>query len=371
MRSGKQSMGTGKLKGLRRFTQDDVYYVYHRATGVRLPDLPENDKRFLKAYLEAEKQIEAPATPRKRSAAPKAGTLSYGWRMFIASDDFKELSEGYRVRLQAHADEIMATGGNVPIRGIRPEIIEKDLADMPEATTRNAKRMRMKTWRALFAFLKSENEIEKNYALLAEMPKARKGKKHQPWTSTHIDLFRKRWPLETSQRLAMELMLFFGCRICDAVRLGPGMVDKEGWLKYVQKKTKGEVEVQFDRPLPSFADHEAYDFLRRSIATQKERHLTWMVTDHGSARSEKAASNWFSASCRAAGLKNDQRRTAHGLRSTCLNRLSEAGASTHQIGAWAGHESLKEIEGYTKSAEKRRMLSANEPDTQIVQVVKS
>ncbi len=37
-------------------------------------------------------------------------------------------------------------------------------------------------------------------------------------------------------------------------------------------------------------------------------------------------------------------------------RHAERGANIHQIAAWSGHETLKEIERYTKRAEKRRML---------------
>jgi len=36
---------------------------------------------------------------------------------------------------------------------------------------------------------------------------------------------------------------------------------------------------------------------------------------------------------------------------------AESGANIHQIAAWSGHEPLKEIERYTKRAEKRRLLS--------------
>ncbi|WOI56723.1 hypothetical protein [Palleronia sp. LCG004] len=36
---------------------------------------------------------------------------------------------------------------------------------------------------------------------------------------------------------------------------------------------------------------------------------------------------------------------------------AERGANIHQIAAWSGHETLKEIERYTKRAERRRLLS--------------
>ncbi|MGC3938297.1 tyrosine-type recombinase/integrase [Roseobacter sp. EG26] len=216
-----------------------------------------------------------------------------------------------------------------------------------------------------------KKKIDKDPAMLVEMPKAGKPNKHKPWTIAHVKAFRNRWPIDTQQRLALEIMLFFGARICDAVRLGPGMVEADGWLRYTQKKTGGEVEVPFDRALPDFADHEAYDHLIAALDSRTELHMTWLVTAYGSSRSEKAASNWFSEACRKAGLESETRRTAHGLRSTCLVRMSERGASTHQLGAWAGHESLSEIEAYTKSAAKRALLSGNEKGTQIVQVVES
>jgi hypothetical protein len=58
-------------------------------------------------------------------------------------------------------------------------------------------------------------------------------------------------------------------------------------------------------------------------------------------RSEKAISNWFSEAAREAALRGY---TAHGLRKTRAIALAEAGATHHQIGAWTGHDSLKEIE---------------------------
>lgn len=99
--------------------------------------------------------------------------------------------------------------------------------------------------------------------------------------------------------------------------------------------------------------------------------MTWLVTAYGSARSEKAASNWFSKAYREAGLKDEDRRTEHDLRVTCATRMAELGASTHQLGAWTGHESLSEIEDYTKAAAKKALLTQNKMGTEIVQATKS
>lgn len=366
-RSGRSIRKSPKLKGIRRVKQDGKIYRYHRATGLRLPDdLPEDHADFLAAYLDAEKAHSEGKAETKRTYKPKSGTLAHSWWLFCKSDEFADLSEGYRRRMQAHGDAICETGGKVPINQIRPYHIENDIAELE----RNAARTRLKTWRKFLAWAKPRL-VEKNWAIFVDMPKAKKGERHKRWSDEHIQAFRNCWPTNTPQRLAMELMLFTGMRICDAVRCGPRWIDRDGWMTFQQKKTKGSVLIAFDREQPEFADFEAYQCLKQCIEELEERHLTWLATTHGRQRSEKAASNWFSEACRKAELKNDDRRTAHGLRDTCCSRLAERGATTHQLMTWSGHETLDEAERYTKEAEKKKVLSVDRTGTNIVQVRKS
>jgi integrase len=49
-------------------------------------------------------------------------------------------------------------------------------------------------------------------------------------------------------------------------------------------------------------------------------------------------------------------KSAHGLRKALAIALADAGATTHQISAWTGHESLKEIEHYTRQSNRRRAV---------------
>ncbi|WP_243697944.1 hypothetical protein [Rhodovulum bhavnagarense] len=46
-----------------------------------------------------------------------------------------------------------------------------------------------------------------------------------------------------------------------------------------------------------------------------------------------------------------------GLGTAPLILHAERGATTHQIAAWSGHESLKEVERYTKRVNRRRLLT--------------
>lgn len=51
------------------------------------------------------------------------------YRNYVRSDTFKSLSSGYRKILHSHADNIMATGGNVPISQIGTKHNRKDRAE--------------------------------------------------------------------------------------------------------------------------------------------------------------------------------------------------------------------------------------------------
>jgi integrase len=42
--------------------------------------------------------------------------------------------------------------------------------------------------------------------------------------------------------------------------------------------------------------------------------------------------------------------SAHGLRKACAMALAEAGATAHEIASVTGHQSLEEIERYTRDA---------------------
>ncbi|SHJ74475.1 Phage integrase family protein [Palleronia salina] len=135
-------------------------------------------------------------------------------------------------------------------------------------------------------------------------------------------------------------------------------MDEDGWLVFVQKKTKSEVSVPFDRALPHFAVAEDLVHLRRAIDAMGPRRATFMLTEHGKARSSKGASQWFSERARMAKLPAGK--TSHGLRKSRMILHAERGANIHQIAAWSGHETLKEIERYTKKAERRRILTPNQ-----------
>ncbi len=121
-------------------------------------------------------------------------------------------------------------------------------------------------------------------SVAVERRKVKKSSGYEPWTVSDIDNFRDHWPITFPQRLAFELLHWTAARSSDAVRLGLGMVDRQGWLVFRQQKTGGEVAIPFKRALPDFAVGMQAD-LDVLIATisHAPRHMTWLVPKFGAA----------------------------------------------------------------------------------------
>lgn len=90
------------------------------------------------------------------------------------------------------------------------------------------------------------------------------------------------------------------------------------------------------------------DFLR----SDSFRKMAKGTQAYGKARSEKAASQWFAAACRAAGVT----KTAHGLRKYRGAILSETGATLTQRKNWLGHRTEAESDHYAQSASAAKIM---------------
>lgn len=141
------------------------------------------------------------------------------------------------------------------------------------------------------------------------------------------------------------------------------MVTKDGWLTFRHVKTGGEVSIPYARSLPEFACGMGTDLtLPKSAIAAAPRHMTWLVTAHGKARSVKTFSSWFAGAAAAGGAEG---KSAHGLRKSRAMALAEAGATAHKIAAWSGHESLSQMQRYSKAADRKRILSSTDRERKL------
>ena len=319
----------------------------------KMPAAPLRSSTFLQRYAEAltlwNTMQQDPTCTGHTGVAP--GSLAEAAAMYKASHGFSLLAPATRSVRRKRLEGMIDLYGAAQVAGLQQQHVNKDLSRFNGHAARN----HLKMWRHFAKFLMSEYGIADPTDGVARA-KVAQSDGHEPWSLHDIAHFRKMYPLARSERLCMELLYWTGARIGDAVKLGRGHVTRDGWLSFKQGKTGGPVDVPFVRQLPDFALADADDLrlLHASIDAQPIKHMTYLCTQKGASRSEHAVSNWFAGKAREVGLDN---RTAHGLRKSRAIRWAELGATSVQIGAWTGHETLKEIERYIKKYSRRLALT--------------
>lgn len=340
----RQAVWGGKLKGIRRQRRGDRIVRYHRATGIRLPDLPETHPEFIDAWARAEAK-KTPMEEAQRKRPVVAGSLAAAVRDLLHSQWFKGKSPTYQGMIRRHAEDIAQKYGPAKIKAVAATHIDVDLNKLDP----NPANDRLKAWRALM----SHARVTPNPALEVKRREV-KVEGFAAWNSDDIALFRSRWPIGTVQRGAFELLYWTAARTNDAVTLGPANIGSDGILTFKQSKTGGMAYVPWSNPLPDYA--EGWEDEREAVKEALDRlkgGRTFLAVA-GKPRSVKGLGNLIADAARDAGLID---RTAHGLRKARLTAIAEASGTTHAIMAWGGHASLAEVEHYTRAAEKRRLVS--------------
>lgn len=144
----------------------------------------------------------------------------------------------------------------------------------------------------------------------------------------------------TRPRLALELLYGTMAARVDMVRLGLQHV-QGGIVSFRRNKTTVPVDIPM---LP--------ELLAAIDAMPKAQHLAFLVTERGQPFSAAGFGNWFRTQCDLAGIPD---LSAHGLRKAGATRLAEHGATDHEIMAWGGWKTLREVQRYTAAANRKRL----------------
>lgn len=202
------------MKGVRRQRRGARVVKDHRASGIRLPDLPETHPDFVAAWAAAEASLTGPAALARRSPVA-AGTLAAAIRAEKASRPFAELSSLYQSILRKDFDAMEAAYGTAPLKGLRSRHIAADL----DKLSADAANKRLKAWRRVMGGARRRGEIESDPSIEVRRIKV-KTEGFPAWTQDEVEKFRARWPIGTVQRACFELVCWTGARTNDAVRLG-------------------------------------------------------------------------------------------------------------------------------------------------------
>jgi integrase len=313
---------------------------YLRKPGLKrvpLPGLPWSPE-FMAAYeaAMAGEKIE----PGKNKIA--AGSVSDLIVIYYQTAAFTRLSDATRQTYRGILERFREEYGDRPVARLEEQHITAILdkkADTPAAAN-NLRRL----LRAIMKLAKKRKMIKVNPMIEIE-PIRYKVKGFKDWSDAEIDLFANRYPMGTRERLALELLLCAAPRRSDAVLLGPQHVSG-GRLIYRQKKTGAEINIPL-LPQLGFAIAAMPSFAEQGY---------FLETQYGEAFTETGFYNWFTDKARKAGVPKG--RSPHGLRKACCRRLAEAGCSPHEIMSVSGHETLKEVERYTKAANRAHLADS-------------
>lgn len=321
---------------------------YFRPKGLRakpLPDLPPDDPRFLAEY------IKLSGVTNLRTTTPKSGTISASIHAYFKSDKYLSMAMSTRMLWRRQLHDIEDRYGKALIYDLRARHIRQDLARL-EAHPANTRR---KVWRSICRWWLDTGMIEEDPSRDVRPRATPPTMGWTPWTRDDVSAFRKHWSYDTPQRLAFELMHRTCASIGDACLLGPGMIT-DNWLTYSRKKSKSVAVCPMNADnTPKWFEHDEH--LANCLAVAP-RHMTWMVTNSGAPRSPKAAAQWFSRACQAAGL--DPGKSAHGIRKHRAAVFKENGATPEQRMAILGHDTQAEAMRYSKSADLKKTISGTE-----------
>jgi integrase len=155
---------------------------------------------------------------------------------------------------------------------------------------------------------------------------------HREWGEGEITSFEEVHAIGTRARLAFALLLNTGQRRSDVIRMGR-QHERGDRLHVVQQKTGRELWIPI---LPE---------LREIIDATTSDHLAYIVTQNGEPFTAAGFGNWFREMCDEARLSGF---SAHGLRKSACRRLANAGCTAREIMSISGHQTLKEVERYTR-----------------------
>ncbi len=304
---------------------------------VPLPGLPWSPD-FMAAYETA--MAGGKIEPGKSRIKP--GSVSDLITIYYQTAAFTRLSDATRQTYRGILERFRADYGEHPVARLEDHHITAIL-DKKAATPAAANNLR----RMLCAIMK----LAKKRKMIAVNPMNEvdpiryKVKGFKDWSDAEIKQFTDRYALGTRERLALELMLCAGPRRSDVIRLGPEHVIGAR-LVYRQKKTGAEIDIPI---LPQLAAAIA------AMPSLRKQQL-FLETQFGKAFTETGFYNWFTDKARGAGVPKG--RSPHGLRKACCRRLAEAGCSPHEIMSVSGHETLKEVERYTKTANRAQLANS-------------
>ena len=309
------------------------YFRHPGAPRVRLPGRP-GSPEFMTAYNAAAAAI--PQAEREPSWQPQ--TLAHLAALYYSTARFKAKSERTRYVERKKFDAFMLDFGAIKARSLTTAMLDQLFADMaatPAAAMDLRKRLRNLTRLMIKLGWRTDDPIDATDTF--------RGGEWHTWTKDEIAQYQAYWPVGTRQRAAFDLALYTGQRRSDLHRMT--WQDIAGTaIRVTQYKTGVKLLIPLHPDLQS------------SLRALPREHVAIIVTEFNRPFSVAGFGNWMADNIRRAGLPS--RCVLHGIRKASAAILAEVGCTEKEIAAITGHQSLKEVQRYTKGAD-QAIMAAN------------
>ncbi len=300
-------------------------YTYYRREGQRIPIRGEpGSPDWHRAYAEIHESFQRP-----RRARPSGGCLAALVEAYKASPAFLQLSAKTRKDYARYMDRLAARYGHLAVATMPRAFVFK-LRDRHAKTPRTANYY-VQVLRLLLSYAVDHGWRDDNPALRPKQ--LRTGPGHKPWEEWQIAAFRKRWPPETLERVAFELLLNTGQRGQDIPPMKRSHY-RRGWISVVQRKTGERLEIPASRDLKAVLDPWV----------KARRQFMLLTTASGRPLKVDYLRHRMAAAYVEAGLEGV---TSHGLRYTAATILAELGCDGPTISSILGHRTAEMIQKYT------------------------
>ena len=328
-------------------------YVYFRRKGqkkVRLREKPGTDA-FDEEYKRALNGTPVlSASLEKRSLAAQ-GSLRWLVEKYYGAPPFKTLDPDTRRVRSRILDILCERHGHKPFTGMQPRDVAKIRDEKQE--TPEAANARVKALRQLFkwACAPEYGYAHFNPARDVSYLKSNNPDGHHTWTVEEIQQYRERHPIGTKARLALDVFLYTGVRISDVIKLGRHLErngpagDVRRWLAFTETKN--------GKKKPKHREIPILPVLGATLDASELGNFQYLITEWGKPyATAKSFGNRFKSWCVMAGLPHC---SAHGLRKGGAVIAAENGATNDDMKAIFGWETSKQVDLYTRKAERKRI----------------
>lgn len=304
------------------------YFRIGKGQRIRLPN--PTDPSFKAAYMAA-----LNGSP-LRVETPHEGTLQWLWDRYTTESAkwaaYSPATQKYQRLIMA---KVLKTAAKSALKMITQDVIQEGV-DKRHETPAQAGNF-LKVMRGLFGWAKKMRMVAVDPTLGVAAPDYKTGG-FPAWTVEDVLAFREVYPIGTTARLSMELMLLAGLRRSDVVVAGRQHINGRV-LSIATAKTGARVSVELSDDLISIIEK----------TPRKGLHL--IESTQGKPFSKEGFGNWFREKCNDARIS----KSAHGLRKLSATLAAEGGAATHQLLAQYGWTNIATAEIYTKGIDRKRL----------------